>query len=53
MNEDYNNDELTDEMKAILDERLLEDESTDISAEEFINGLKKRYGLNDEDIARQ
>ena len=38
-------DELTDEMKAILDERLLEDESTDMSAEDFFNELKERYGL--------
>ena len=38
-------DELTDEMKAILDERLLEDESTDMSAEGFFNELKVRYGL--------
>ena len=38
-------DELTDEMKAILDERLLEDESTDMSAEDFFNELMVRYGL--------
>ena len=38
-------DELTDEMKAILDERLLEDESTDMSAEDFLNELKERYGI--------
>lgn len=37
--------ELTDEMKEILDERLLEDESTDMSAEDFFNELKERYGL--------
>ncbi|HUI32946.1 MAG TPA: hypothetical protein VLY84_04950 [Dysgonamonadaceae bacterium] len=37
--------ELTDEMKEILDERLLEDESTDMSAEGFFNELKERYGL--------
>lgn len=38
-------DELTDEMKAILDERLLEDESTYITGEESIAKLKKKYGL--------
>lgn len=38
-------EELTDEMKAILDERLLEDESTYMSAEDFFNELKERYGL--------
>lgn len=37
--------ELTDEMKAILDERLLEDESTYITGEESIAQLKKKYGL--------
>lgn len=39
------NDELTDEMKAILDERLMEDESTDMSGEYFLNELKEKYGL--------
>ncbi len=38
-------EELTDEMKAILDERLMEDESTDMSAEDFLNELKEKYGL--------
>jgi len=38
-------DELTDEMKAILDERLLEDESTYLSEDELFDGLKKKYGL--------
>ena len=37
--------ELTDEMKAILDERLLEDENTDMSAEDFLNELKERFGI--------
>lgn len=37
--------EITNEMKAILDERLLEDESTYLSAEESINQLNKKYGL--------
>ncbi len=38
-------EELTDEMKAILDERLLEDESTYLTEEELLDGLKKKYGL--------
>ena len=38
-------DELTDEMKAILDERLLEDESTYITGDESIAKLKEKYGL--------
>ena len=38
-------EELTDEMKAILDERLLEDESTYITGDESIAQLKKKYGL--------
>ena len=37
--------ELTQEMKTILDERLLEDESDYISAEESISELKTKYGL--------
>ena len=37
--------ELTDEMKAILDERLLEDESTYITGDESIAQLKAKYGL--------
>ena len=43
--EAYCEDELTDEMKAILDERLLEDESTYITGEESIAQLKEKYGL--------
>ena len=42
---DEYNAELTDEMKAILDERLLEDEEDGISAEESINQLREKYGL--------
>ena len=38
-------DELTDEMKGILDERLMEDESTYMSEEDFFNELKEEYGL--------
>jgi hypothetical protein len=37
--------ELSDDLKAILDERLQEDESTYLSAEESINQLRKKYGL--------
>ena len=37
--------ELTEEMKAILDERLTEDGSDYISAEESISQLKAKYGL--------
>ena len=43
--EDDEDFELSDEMKAILDERLLEDESNDITAEELINTLNKKHGL--------
>ena len=45
MNEDNDNDELTDEMKTILDERLADDERTDMSGEDFLNELKERYGI--------
>ncbi|HZJ80277.1 MAG TPA: hypothetical protein VFC69_06850 [Dysgonamonadaceae bacterium] len=38
-------EELTDEMKAILDERLLEDESTYLTEDELFDGLKKKYGF--------
>ena len=38
-------DELTDEMKAILDERLMEDESNYITGKESIAQLKEKYGL--------
>jgi len=36
---------LDDEMKAILDERLKEDESTYLTGETSINLLKKKYSL--------
>ena len=36
---------LTEEMKAILDDRLLEDGSDYITAEESISLLKSKYGL--------
>lgn len=38
-------EELTDEMKAILDERLLEDESTYLTEDELFDGLKKKHGF--------
>ena len=38
-------DEITDEMKAILDERLMEDESNYITGEESITQLKEKYCL--------
>ena len=37
--------ELSDELKTILDERLHENESTYILANESVNRLKKKYGL--------
>lgn len=37
--------ELTEEMKAILDERLSEDECDYITAQESISQLKEKYGL--------
>ena len=43
--EDESDFELTTEMKAILDERLQEDENTYLSADESINQLNKKYGL--------
>jgi hypothetical protein len=43
--EDFEDFELSTEMKSILDERLQEDEKTYISAEDSINQLNKKYGL--------
>lgn len=43
--EDYIDFELTADMKAVLDERLQEDERTYLSAEESINQLNKKYGF--------
>lgn len=43
--EDDSDFELTTDMKTVLDERLLEDESTYLSAEESISQLNKKYGL--------
>jgi hypothetical protein len=43
--EDDSDFELSTDMKAVLDERLQEDENTYISAEESIKQLHKKYGL--------
>jgi hypothetical protein len=43
--EDDTDFELTTDMKTVLEERLLEDESTYLSAEESINQLNLKYGL--------
>lgn len=43
--EDEDNFDLDDDLKAILDERLKEDEHTYLSGETSINLLKKKYGL--------
>lgn len=37
--------DLTADMKTVLDERLLEDESTYLTAETSINQLYQKYGL--------
>jgi hypothetical protein len=37
--------DLTSDMKNVLDERLLEDEDTYLSAEDSINQLNLKYGL--------
>jgi hypothetical protein len=43
--EDNRDFDLTADMKAVLDERMQEDESTYLSAEESIIQLNKKYGL--------
>lgn len=43
--EDDSHFELTADMKTVLDERLQEDESTYLTAEQSINQLNKKYGL--------
>ncbi len=43
--EDESNSVLTEELKAILDDRLQEDEETYLTAEESIKKLTKKYGL--------
>ncbi|MFW0716244.1 hypothetical protein [Pedobacter sp. N23S346] len=43
--EDNNDHELTTDMKIVLDERLQEDESSYLTAEESILQLNKKYDL--------
>ena len=43
--EDISDYELTTDMKAVLDERLQEDESTYLTSEESIDKLHKKYGV--------
>jgi hypothetical protein len=43
--EDNGDVELSMEMKAVLEERLLEDENTYLSEEQSINQLSKKYDL--------
>lgn len=43
--EDDGDFELSEEMKAVLDERLHEDENTYLTAQESINQINKKYGL--------
>lgn len=43
--EDDSDFDLTADMKTVLDERLQEDESTYLTAEQSINQLNKKYGL--------
>ncbi len=43
--EDNNDQELTDDMKMVLDERLQEDENSYLTAEDSIVQLNKKYGL--------
>ena len=43
--EDDSDNEITAEMKTVLDNRLLEDESTYLTAEDSILQLNKKYGL--------
>ncbi len=38
-------DELSEEMKSILDQRLMEDESTYLTAEQSITQMKAKYGV--------
>ena len=43
--EDTDDFELSDQMKAVLDERLLEDDKDYLSADESIQKLKSNYGV--------
>ena len=40
-----NSDELTPEMKAVLDERLNEDTATYLTGEDSLNKLRSKYGV--------
>ncbi len=37
--------QITEEMKIVLDERLMEDDVTYLTAEQSVNQLKEKYGL--------
>lgn len=43
--EEESEDELPADTQAVLDERLQEDETTYLTAEESLDQLKKKYGL--------
>ncbi len=43
--EDIDDFELSDELKPILDKRLMEDDTDYLTAQESINQLKAKYGL--------
>ncbi len=43
--EDTGNYELTEEMKAVLDQRLEQDETAYLSSEKSISQLSKKYGI--------
>lgn len=44
--EDFNDDfELSDQMKAVLDQRLIEDDKDYLSAEQSIQKLSSKYGV--------
>ncbi|TKB98955.1 hypothetical protein [Pedobacter cryophilus] len=43
--EDTDDFELSDQMKAVLDERLLEDDKDYLSADESIQKLSSKYGV--------
>jgi hypothetical protein len=43
--EDTNGFDLSSDLKAVLDERLLEDEDSYLTSDESINQIKQKYGL--------
>jgi hypothetical protein len=45
VSEDVEDFELSDEMKTVLDNRLMEDEEKYLTGEDSINRLNKKYGL--------